>query len=61
MTPIPVDPIDDAVPLSRALVVDHAALRPPEEPFAALAGDHAVVNPAGLVPADLARDDLNLG
>jgi len=43
------------------LVVDDAALRPPEEPLAAFAGDHAVVNPAGLVPADLARDDLDLG
>jgi hypothetical protein len=58
---IPVNPIYHAISLSRALVVDNAALRPPEEPLATLASDHAVVNPAGLVPADLAGDDLDLG
>ena len=43
------------------LVVDDAALRPSEEAFAAFASDDAVVNPARLVAADLARDDLDLG
>ena len=43
------------------LIVDDAALRPSEEAFAAFAGDDTIVDPAGLVAADLARDDLDLG
>ena len=58
---VPVDPVDDAVLLARALVVDHRALAAPEEALAALARDDAVVHPARLVAAHLARDDLDLG
>ena len=58
---VPVDPVDDAVLLARALVVHHGALAAPEEALAALARDHAVVHPARLVPAHLARDYLDLG
>lgn len=46
LAPIPIDSIDDAVLLPRTLVVDHAALGSPEETFAALAGDDAVVDAA---------------
>ena len=58
---VPVDPVDHAVLLARALVVDHRALAAPEEALAALARDDAVVHPRRLVPAHLARDDLDLG
>lgn len=57
---IPVDPIDHALFVSRALVVDDGALGPPEEALAALAGDHTVVHPGRLVAAHLARYDLDL-
>ena len=61
LAPVPVDPVHHAVLLARALVVDHRALAAAEEALAALAGDHAVVHPARLVAAHLARDDLDLG
>ena len=61
LAPVPVDPVDHAVLLARALVVDHRALAAPEEALAALARDDAVVHPARLVAAHLARDDLDLG
>ena len=57
---VPVDAVDHAVLLSRALVVRHAALGTAEETLAALAGDHPVVDARRLVPADLAGDDLDL-
>ena len=61
LAPVPVDPVHHAVLLARALVVHHGALAAAEEALAALAGDHAVVHPARLVAAHLARDDLDLG
>ncbi len=61
LAPVPVDAVDDAVLLPRALVVHHGALAAAEEALAALARDHAVVHPARLVPAHLAWDDLDLG
>jgi len=61
LAPVAVDAVDGAVPLSGALVVDHPRLRAPEEAFAALAGDDAVVDAAGLVAAHFAGDDLYLG
>lgn len=61
LAPVPVDPVHHAALLPGALVVDDGGLRPPEEALAALARDDAVVDAAGLVPAHLARDDLNLG
>jgi hypothetical protein len=60
LAPVPVDPVHDAVLLPRALVVDHGALAAAEEALAPLARDHAVVDPARLVAAHLARDDLDL-
>lgn len=57
---IAVDAIHDTVLLTRALVVDHGGLGPSEEALASLAGDDAIVDPGGLVPAHLARDDLDL-
>ena len=61
LAPVPVDPVHHAVLLARALVVDHGALAAAEEALAALARDDAVVHPARLVAAHLARDDLDLG
>ena len=58
---VPVDPVDDAVLLPGALVVDDGALAAAEESLAALARDHAVVDAGRLVAADLARDNLDLG
>ncbi len=60
LAPVPVDPVDDAVLLPGALVVDHGALAAAEEALAALASDHAVVNARRLVSAHLARYDLDL-
>lgn len=60
MASVAVDAIDDAILLSRALVVDDGTLRPPEETLAALAGDDSIMDARTLVAAHLARDDLNL-
>lgn len=60
MASVAVDAIDDAILLSRALVVDDGTLRPPEETFAAFAGDDSIMDARTLVAAHLARDDLNL-
>lgn len=60
LAPVPVDAVHHAVLVARTLVVDDGRLRPPEEPLAALARDHAVVDAARLVAAHLARYDLDL-
>lgn len=60
LTPIPVDPIDDALLVPGALVVHDGALRPPEEALASLAGYHTVVDAGRLVAAHFAGDDLDL-
>lgn len=60
LAPVSVDAVHYAVLVARTLVVDNGRLRPPEEPFAPLARDNAVVNAAGLVAAHLARYDLDL-
>lgn len=60
LTPIPVDAIYHTRLVPRTLVVDHRALRPPEEALAALAGDDTVVDSAALVSAHLAGDDFDL-
>ena len=57
---VAVDAVDDAVLLSRALVVDDGALRPPEESFASFARDHPIMDARTLVPTHFARDDLDL-
>lgn len=60
LAPVPVYAVHHAILVARALIVDHGRLRPPEEPLAALARDHAVVDAAGLVAAHFARYDLDL-
>lgn len=58
---VAVDAVHDAVLLTRTLVVDDGGLGTPEEALAALAGDDTIVHARRLVPAHLARDDLDLG
>lgn len=60
LTPIPIDSVDDAILLPRALVIDCCRLAPPEEPFAPFAGDHSVMHTGRLVAAHFAGDDLDL-
>lgn len=57
---VPVDAVDDALLVPRALVVDHRALRSPEEALAALARYHAIVDARGLVAADFAGNYFDL-
>ena len=61
LTPVPVDPVYDAVLLTGAVVVDDGGLRAPEETLATLTRDHTVVNPTRLITAHLAGDYLDLG
>ena len=61
LTSVSVDPVDGAVLLPWAVVVDHRVLRPPEETFAPFTSDDTVVDTARLVAANLARNYLDLG
>lgn len=60
LAPVSVYTVHHTILIARALIVDHRRLRPPEESFAALARDHAVVYAARLVTAHLARYNLDL-
>lgn len=44
LTSVPVDPVNDAIFISRALIVDYGALTAPKEALAALAGDHSIMD-----------------
>ena len=59
---IPIYTIHHTVLLPWTLIVYHTrTLRSAKKAFAAFAGYHAIVDPTGLVPAHLARNDLDLG
>jgi hypothetical protein len=60
LTSVPVHSVYHAILVARALVVDHRALRSPEEALAALACDHSIVDAAAFVPTHFTRYDLNL-
>lgn len=61
LAPVSVYTVDHAILVPWTLIVDDRRLGPPEEAFAALAGDHAIMNAAALVAAHLARDYFDLG
>lgn len=61
LAPVSVYTVDHAILVPRTLIVDDRRLGPPEEAFAALAGDHAIMNTAALVATHLARDYFDLG
>ena len=60
LAPVPVDAVDDALLVPGALVVDHRALRSPEEALAALARYHAIMHARRFVAAHFAGNYFDL-